>query len=109
MIPLTNKPTWVTRYSANAIYHIITNSVRGHNDFKSAILETYLSDYFTIIFTIKTNEATQRSVVKPTYKRSYCEKNVGKFKNILHNRNWDEIKKTEDPKKAYKLLSQNLY
>ena len=91
MIPLTNKPTRVTRHSANAIDHIITNSVTGHNDFKSAIIKTDLSDHFPIVFAIKTNETTQRPVVKSTYKRSYCEKNIDKFKNILHNRNWDDI------------------
>ena len=102
MIPLTNKPTWVTRHSANATDHIITNSVTGHNDFKSAIIKTDLSDHFPIVFAIKTNETTQRPVDKSTYKRSYCEKNIDKFKNILHNRNRDDIKKNEDPKKAYK-------
>ena len=102
MIPLTNKPTRVTRHSANAIDHIITNSVTGHNDFKSAIIKTDLSDHFPIVFAIKTNETTQRLVVKSTYKRSYCEKNIGKFKAILPNRNWDDIKKTEDPNNAYK-------
>ena len=40
MIPLTNKPTRLTRHSANAIDHIITSSVTGHNDFKSAIIKT---------------------------------------------------------------------
>ena len=74
MIPLTNKPTRVTKHSANAIDHIITNSVTGHNDFKSAIIKTGLSDHFPIVFAIKTNETTQRPVVKSTYKRSYCEK-----------------------------------
>ena len=49
-----------------------------------------------IIFAIKANETTQRPVVKSTYKCAYCEKNIDKFKNILHNRNWD------DPKKVYK-------
>ena len=102
MIPLTNKPTRVTRHSANATDHIITNSVTGHNDFNSAIIKTDLSDHFPIAFAIKTNETTQRPVVKSTYKRSYCEKNIDKFKNILHNRNWDDIKKNEDPNKAYK-------
>ena len=74
MIPLTNKPTRVTKYSANAIDHIITNSVIGHNDFKSAIIKTDLSDHFPIVFAIKTNETTQRLVIKSNYKRSYCEK-----------------------------------
>ena len=96
------KPTLVTRLSANDIDHIIINSVRGHNKFKSAIIKADLSDHFPIVFAIKTNETTQRLVVKSTYKRSYCEKNIGKFKTILHNRNWDDIKKTEDPNNAYK-------
>ena len=102
MIPLTNKPTRVTKHSANAIDHIITNSVIGHNDFKSAIIKTELSDHFPIVFAIKTNETTQRPVVKSTYKRSYRKKNIDKFKNTLHNRDWDDIQKTEDPNKAYK-------
>ena len=91
MIPLTNTPTRVTSHSANAIDHIITDGVTGHDDFKSAIIKTYLSDHFPIVFAIKTKEATQKPVVKSTYKRSYCEKNIGKFKNILRNRNWDDI------------------
>ena len=33
VIPLTNKLTRATRHSANAIDHIITNGVTGHNDF----------------------------------------------------------------------------
>ena len=102
MIPLINRPTWVTRRTANAIDHIITNSVTGYNDFKSAVIKSDLSDHFPIVFTIKTNETTQRLVVKSTYKGSYCEKNIDKFKSALHNRNWDDIKKIEDRNKAYK-------
>ena len=74
MIPLTNKQARVTKHSANAIDHIITNCVIGHNDFKSAIIKTDLSDHFPIVFAIKTNETTQRPVLKSTYKRSYCQK-----------------------------------
>ena len=65
MIPLTNKPTRVTRLSANAIDHI-SNSLTGHNDFKSAIIKTDLSDHLSIAFAIKTNGTTQRPVVKST-------------------------------------------
>ena len=79
MIPLINKPTQVTRHSANAIDHIISNSVTGHNHFKSAIIKSDFPDYFPIAFAIKTNETTQRPVVKSTYKSSYCEKNIDKF------------------------------
>ena len=66
MIPLANKPTQVTRHSANAIDHIITNSVTGHSDIKPAIIKTNLSDHFPIVFAIKTNETTQRPVLKST-------------------------------------------
>ena len=76
VIPLTNKPTRVTRHSANGIDHIITNSVTGHNDFKSAIIKTDLSDHFPIVFAIKTNETMQRSVVKSIYKRSLTVKKI---------------------------------
>ena len=100
MIPLRNKPIQVTRHSTNAIDHIITNSVVDHNNFKSVIIKTDLSDHFSIVFLIKTNETTQRPVVKSTYKRSYCEQNIDKFKSTLHNRNWDNIKKIEDINKA---------
>ena len=102
MIPLRNKPIQVTRHSTNAIDHIITNSVVDHNNFKSVIIKTDLSDHFSIVFAIKTNETTQRPVVKSTYKRSYCEQNIDKFKSTLHSRNWDNIKKIEDTNKAYK-------
>ena len=61
IISLTNKPTRVIRHSANAI------------EFKSAIIKTDLSDHFPTVFAIKTNETTQRPVVKSTYKRFYCK------------------------------------
>ena len=38
MIHLTNKPTRVTRHSANVTDNIITTSVTGLDDFKSAII-----------------------------------------------------------------------
>ena len=56
MILLTKKSTRVTRHSANVIDHIISNSLRGHNNFKSAITKTDLSDHFPVIFAITTNE-----------------------------------------------------
>ena len=93
LIPLTNKPTSVNRRSENAIDHIITRPVTDHNDFNSAMIKTDLADDLPIAFALKINETIQKPVVKCTYKRSYCEKNIDKLKNALHNRNWDDIKK----------------
>ena len=81
----------MTIHSANTIDLIINNSVTNHHDFMSAIIKTDLSDHFPIVFAIKTNEITQRPVVKSTYKRCYYEENIDKFKNTLHNRNWDGL------------------
>ena len=97
MIPLTNKPTRLTKHSANAIDHIITNSVIGHNDFKSAIIKTDLSDHFPIVFAIKTNETTQRPVVKSTYKRSYCEKILTNLKILCTTETGMAFKKLKTP------------
>ena len=66
------------------------------------MIKTDLTDHFPTVFAIKTNETTQRPLVKSTHKRSYCEKNIGNFKNTLRNRIWDDIKKIEDHNKAYK-------
>ena len=51
-IPLINKPTQVTIHSVNAIDRIITNSITSHNDFKSPIIKTDLSDHFSIFFAL---------------------------------------------------------
>ena len=68
MIPLTNKPTRVTRHSANVIDHIITNNVKGHNGFKSAIIKNDLPDHFPIVFALKSNETTQKVLLRKTAK-----------------------------------------
>ena len=70
--------------------------------FKSTIIKIDFSDNFPILNTLETNEISQKPVAQSTYKRSYCEKTIGKFTNTLQNRNWDDIKKIEDPNKAYK-------
>ena len=47
MIPIINKPTRVTRKSASAIDHIITNCFAESN-FKAAIFKSDVSDHFPI-------------------------------------------------------------
>ena len=109
MIPLTNKPTRVTKHSTNAIDHIITNSVIGHDDFKSAIIKADLSDHFPIVFAIKTNETTQRPVLKSTYKRSYCEKKLlTNLKILCATKIGMTFKKLKTPIKHIKTFSISL-
>ena len=49
MIPTINKPTRVTRKTATAIDHILTNSFID-TVFKTAILETDISRHFPICY-----------------------------------------------------------
>ena len=50
MITTTNKPTRVTRNTANAVYHLITNCIISHTNFKTEITKTNLTDHFPIVF-----------------------------------------------------------
>ena len=103
MIPLTNKSTRVTRHLANAIDHIITISVTGHNVCRTAIIKINLSYHFTIVFALKINETTQKPVVKFTYKLSFCEKILANLKVLWTTEiGMDEIHKIQDSYKAYK-------
>ena len=55
MILAINRLTRVTRNTATAIDHFITNTVVD-TEFKSEIIQTDLSDHFLIIFGLKTDE-----------------------------------------------------
>ena len=49
MFPTISKPTRVTRKTASAINHIITNSIM-QTGFKSGNVKTNISDHFPIFF-----------------------------------------------------------
>ena len=55
MIPTINRPTRVTRNTATAIDHFITNTAVD-TEFKSEIIQTDLSDHFLIMFGLKADE-----------------------------------------------------
>ena len=56
MIPTINKPTRVTRNTATAIDHIITNTVISGIQHRSGIIKTDISDHFPIVFALNTCE-----------------------------------------------------
>ena len=105
MIPTTNKPTRVTRNTATAIDHIITNCIVGCDDFKTGIIKADLTDHFPIVIALKSHEKNE---LKPNeqyiYKRYYRNNEIEYFKLRLHEINWDDIKRCQDPNKAYELF-----
>ena len=56
MIPTINKPAPLTRNTATAIDHIITNTVISGIQHRSGIIKTDISDHFPIAFALSTCE-----------------------------------------------------
>ena len=75
MIPTINKPTRVTKKTATAIDHIITNSF-VENTFKTAIIKTDVSDHFPIcIFLIFRQTYLQKMMLSINIKEPLMIKN----------------------------------
>ena len=87
MKPTINKPTRVTKKTATAIDHIITNSF-VENTFKTAIIKSDVSDHFPIcIFFFQ-----QTYDVIYQYKRTINDERIKAFLQNLYQYDWDTIK-----------------
>ena len=99
MIPTINKPTRVTRNTATAINHIITNTVISGIQHRSGIIKTDISDHFPIVFALNTCEKCE-----PEDKKQFIDKRIYEelFKHELSQIEWNNIIKTLDnPNTAY--------
>ena len=74
MIRTINKPTRVTRNTATAIDHFISNTVVD-TQFKSGIIQTDVSDHFPIIFALQTNENMVKKIMNILSIRDIMTKN----------------------------------
>ena len=92
MIPTINKPTRVTRKTATAIDHILTNSFCD-TVFKTAIYKCYVSDHFPICFIIPSPSKQERIL---------NTKSIELFKQKLYKTSWDELEMSQNPDQAYK-------
>ena len=97
MIPTINKSTRVTRTTATAIDHFISNRV-ADAQLKKEIIQTDLSDHFPIIFPLQTNyNVVETYNERFVYKRYYGEKSIILLKQKLHWLRWDKIKNIKEP------------
>ena len=102
MIPTINKPTRVTRKTATAIYHILTNSFVD-TVFKTVIFKSDISDHFPICFLSQNSLPKQNNKENMfIYKRTYNTESIELFKQKLHETKWDEIMSFQNPDDAYK-------
>ena len=73
MLPTINKPTRVTRKTATAIDHIITNDYI-ESLFKTAIIKSDISDHFPICIFFPSNTSSTENQINYQYKRTINSK-----------------------------------
>ena len=61
-IPTINKPTCVTRNTATAINHIITNTAISGIQHRSGIIKIDISDHFPIVFALNTCQKISQNI-----------------------------------------------
>ena len=87
MIPTINKPTRVTRKTATAIDHILTNQFINVN-FKTASFKTDVSDHFPVCFIISLTEKLEN---KHVYKRVITDEATKPFSQALYESDWVKV------------------
>ena len=91
MIPVINKPTRVTRYTATAFDHMFTNSIIN-TEIKSAIIKADISDHFPIFFIAKVKVDVNIKTEQYILKRNISDQSRKKIKQKLGDVTWDDIK-----------------
>ena len=104
LIPVINKPTRITKRSATAIDHIITNTIINTN-IKTGIIKSDISDHFPI-FLIANPELDSHPLDTTILKRLIDEKSTNNFKTLLSEVNWDDVYKLNSPNTTYDLFIQ---
>ena len=99
-VPVINKPTRVTKNTAAAIDHVITNSLL-HRTINTGIRKLDISDHFPIFLIAKTEKKlTPEGKVQIT-KRLINNKTKEKFKNALQEMTWDDVINSKQTDSAY--------
>ena len=101
-IPLINRPTRVSEYSATIIDNIFTNVIEllGEERALSGILYCDISDHFPIYHIVKSN-FSQRKRIDTVYRQIINESSLNRLKTELGKHDWSEIICCNDANKAF--------
>ena len=99
-VPVINKPTRVTKNSATAIDHIITNSLL-HRTIYTGILKLDISDHLQIFLIAKTEKKMIPEGKLQITKRLINKKTKEKFKNALQETTWGNEISSKQSDSAY--------
>ena len=105
VIPTINKAARVTRKTATAVNHILTNQIININ-FKIAILKTDISDHFPVCIIISPTEKLVENKHTYVYKRVITNEATECSNQALYGSDWVETKACDDPSECYKLFSK---
>ena len=87
MVPVINKPTRVTKNTATAIDHIITNSLL-HRTINTGIIQLDISDHFPIFLIAETERRMTPEGKKQITKHLANNKTKETLKNDLKEMSW---------------------
>ena len=103
MVPVLNKPTRVTKNTATAIDHLITNQLL-HRTINTGIIKLDISNHFPIFLIAETEKRiTPEEKVQMT-KRLTNKKTKAKLKNALQEMTWDDIISSKQIDFAYAIF-----
>ena len=100
MIPMINKPTHVTWHTATVIDHVFPNTIMDNIKSKTAIVNTYISDRFPIIFATK-NKIDLENSEQYIFKSNISDQSIEKFKQKLRDVDWNNMKILQNFDDAY--------
>ena len=103
ILPTRNKPTRVTRKSATAISHIITNNYI-ESSFKTAIIKFDISDHFPICILFPSDTSSAENEILYQYKRIIDNERITAFSQKLFEYDWTDTIAQNKPIEAYELF-----
>lgn len=89
LTPLISEPTRITENSSTLIDNIIVSNNLLYLVVKSYVEDLYLSDHRAVLIDLIHNNMDK--IPKKKYCRSYSNKNIAKFNEILKHEKWDKI------------------
>ena len=98
-LPLNQRATRVTKTTATAIDHIITDTI-CKNKMTSGITKTDITDHFPI-FTILEKYNKNPPEKTKIMKRDFSEENIHTFEFLLKNIDWNRLLPLDSPNLAY--------
>ena len=103
-MPLIQSATRVTRTTATAIDHIITDAIL-ESTMHSRIIKANISDHFPI-FTILENSCNKNKNYEKTKvtKQDFSSENIENFQFLLENIKWDQFLPSNTSSEAYKVF-----